>query len=98
MTFDTVKDDIPQNIQKNCKLGQEAATTLMNLKKMDHNGKEKKPTRTMSQESDPMANKQEQESNDMIHKAEIDNWMKQSRMKCAIQKEIIAHSNQSTKH
>ena len=85
VTFDTVKDDISQNIQKNCELGQEVATMLRNLEKTDCEGKEKKPTRTISQKSDPTEKQEEQESNDMIHKAEMDNWMKE---KCTHKKEL----------
>ena len=44
VTFDTVKDHISQAIQRDCELGQEAATTLRDVNKIDYDGNEKKPT------------------------------------------------------
>ena len=78
VTFDTVKDHILQNIQKNYELGQEIATTLRNMTKIDYNGSAKKLTQSISKNTDSTAKKEEQESNEIIYKAKIDNWMKEN--------------------
>ena len=47
------------------------------MNEIDCDGNEKKPTRSTSKTTDGTIRKEEQESNDIIHKAEIDNWMKE---------------------